>query len=392
MGDQNSATLQVRYFGRIKVPGNSNKFTIILMPDTQYYTEEPQGNRGSNIEMLIAQTAWIARNRLSKNIVFVGQLGDCVQNGDNPPGANKEIEWQRFAKAMSTIENPTLTGLPEGIPFGVCVGNHDQTPNGTPTGTTNFFNQYMGVNHFAGRSYYGGHYGVNNDNHYELFSASGIDFMVISLEFDQTASFSATGNALDWAESLVQRNPTKKIIVMTHWALDETTSFSPQGGSIYDRLKVYPNFCLIVCGHRHPSDGEAQRTNIYNGNRAYTMLSDYQARAGGGNGLLRILEFDPALSKISVKTYSPYTDSYETDPDSQFELSFNMLPFIGQVNNVLSGTRTCFTWNNLASNTNYEWNIELYDGQNITIGPRWNFTTPGATSPVTNSKGEGNQR
>jgi len=141
---------------------------------------------------------------------------------------------------------------------------------------------------------------------------------------------------------------------------------------------------LLVCGHIHQSDGEAQRTDIYTGNRVHTMLSDYQARAGGGNGLLRILEFDPALSKISVKTYSPYSDSYETDADSQFELSFNMLPFIGQINNVSSGTRPCFNWNNLAFSTNYEWNMELYDGTNITVGPIWNFTTPaGAALPVT---------
>jgi len=383
VSDPNGETLQVRYFGRIKLPGNSNKFTVIFMPDTQYYTEEPQGNNGGNISMLTAQTTWIANNRASKNIVYVGQLGDCVQNGDNPPGANNEIEWQRFAPAIATIENPALTGLPQGIPFGACVGNHDQTPNGSPTGTTTYFNQYMGASHFAGRTYYGGHYGSNNDNHYELFSASGIDFMVISFEYDQTAGFSAAGSALDWAENLVQNNPGKKVIVMTHYGLNETTSFSTQGQSIYNRLKVYSNFCLLICGHIHTSDGEAQRTDIYNGNRVHTMLSDYQARAGGGNGLLRILEFDPALGKISVKTYSPYNNTFETDPDSQFELSFNMLPLIGQVNNVASGTRPCFNWNNLAFSTNYEWNMELYDGQNLTVGPIWNFTTPaGAALPV----------
>jgi hypothetical protein len=82
------------------------------------------------------------------------------------------------------------------------------------------------------------------------------------------------------------------------------------------------------------------------------------------------------LSKLSVKTYSPYNDTYETDPDSQFELSFNMLPFIGQDNNVPPGTRPCFTWNNLSFSTSYEWNMELYDGQNLTVGPIWSFTTP----------------
>lgn len=373
--------MQVRYFGRERRPGNSNKFTIILLPDTQYYTEEPQGNRGARIDMLAAQTNWIVKNRVLRNIVYVGQLGDCVQNGDGPPGNNKEIEYQRFASCMATLENPTLTGLPEGIPFGACVGNHDETPNSSPTGTTTYFNKYLGVDHFAGRKYYGGHYGTNNDNHYEVFTASGVDMMVISLKFDQTPGFSAAGGPLEWADTLVRTNPMKKIIVMTHYAMDETLGFGPQGQAIYDRLKVYPNFWLMVCGHRHLSDGEARRENIYNGNKMYTMLSNYQARGGGGNGLLRILEFDPALSRLSVKTYSPYTDRYETDSDSEFELTLNMLPNIGEIHNGSSVPKECFTWNGLSPNTSYEWNMELYDGRNITVGPVWNFTTT-ARQPV----------
>ncbi len=373
----------MRYFGRVRTAGNSDKFTIILLPDTQYYTEQPQGNNGANIAMFNAQTEWIVNNRVSKNIVYVGHLGDCVQNGDDPPGSNREIEWQRTQPAIAMIESPALTGLPQGIPYGICVGNHDQTPNGSATGTTTYYNQYFGSGHFSGRSYYGGHYGSNNDNYYELFTASGIDFLVISLEYDQSAGF-ATSGVLAWAEGLVQTNSTRKVIVMTHYAINEDKTFSPLGQSVYNRLKVYPNFCLLVGGHRHTTDGEARRTDVYNGNTVHTMLSDYQGRAGGGNGLLRILEFDPARSNIAVKTYSPYLNTYETDADSQFDLSLNMLPLIGQVSNVASGSVPCFTWRNLSSGTDYEWDMELYDGQDVTIGPVWKFTIPSPASlPVT---------
>lgn len=386
VSDPNGGTLQVRYFGRIKTASSSTKFTIIILPDTQYYTAEPQGTHDGNTAMFNAQTTWIANNRAAKNIVYVGHLGDCVQNGDDPPVSNKEIEWQRAQPAMATIENPALTGLPQGIPFGVCVGNHDQTPNGSATGTTTYYNQYFGSTHFMGRSYYGGHYGSNNDNHYQLFSASGVDFLVISLEYDQAASF-ASGAVLNWAENLVQTYSTRKVIVMTHFGINEDMTFSTQGQAIYNRLRVYPNFGLFFCGHRHQVDGEARRMDIYTGNAIHTMLSDYQERENGGNGRLRILEFDPALSKISIKTFSPYTNTYETDADSQFDLPFNMLPMIGQVNNVQSGTTPCFAWSNLSFSTNYEWDMELYDGQNVTIGPVWSFTTPApGPLPVTLSK------
>src|SRR6185436_13480752 len=114
-----------------------------------------------------AQTDWILAQRASRNIVFVTQLGDCVESGDN---AGNDIEWRYATNAMYRLENPLTTLRTHGLPYGVAVGNHDQTPFGTANGTTIFYNQYFGARHFAGRDYYGGHYGTNNDNHYELFS------------------------------------------------------------------------------------------------------------------------------------------------------------------------------------------------------------------------------
>jgi hypothetical protein len=67
------------------------------------------------------------------------------------------------------------------------VGNHDQGPTGTgdPNAATTFYNQYFGEARFLGRSYYGGHYGSNNDNNYQLFTAGGIDFIHFSIEYNK---------------------------------------------------------------------------------------------------------------------------------------------------------------------------------------------------------------
>lgn len=311
---------------------SDSKFTIILLPDTQFYSEVIAGGgssaTGGNIDMLQAQTNWIVAHRKEKNIVYVGQLGDCVQNGDNPPVEQKNTEWIKASKALSPIEDPLLTGLPEGIPYGICVGNHDQTPTGDPLGTTTYYNQYFATSHFESKSYYGGHYGVNNDNHYELFTAGNLNFMVISLEYDQTSGFTKPGGALDWAENLIKTNEGKKVIVMTHYGLNEAASgnpeFSIQGKAVYERLKQYPNFILFLCGHICHADGEDRRTDRYNGNTVHTLLADYQCRQNGGDGLLRIMEFDPVTYKVLIKTYSPYTGKYETDEDSQFELNVNL--------------------------------------------------------------------
>ena len=54
------------------------------------------------------------------------------------------------------------------------------------------------------------------------------------------------------------------------------------------------------------------------------MLADYQDRASGGEGWLRILRFVPAENKVYVQTYSPWLNRYETDADSEFTLDFPM--------------------------------------------------------------------
>ncbi len=382
VSDPDGDEMRVRYYGRPKGTAGA-PFTIVWLPDTQYYVEEPPAHGGTPA-MFNSQTAWAVNNEVAENIVFVGQLGDCVEHGDypsNPPLGI--IEWNRAMTAMYALEPPD-------IPYGVCAGNHDQSPTGDPNGSTTGYNNTFGIAHFTGKPYYGGHFGANNDNHYELFSASGLDFMVISFEYDQSSNFNAAAGPLDWAEALVIANPNKKVIVMSHFVLSDNGSFSTQGQYIYNRLKVYPNFIMMVGGHDPGGDGEARRTDVYQGNTVHTILADYQGRTNGGNGLMRIFKFDPAINNVSVKTYSPFTNTYEQDASSEFDLAVgmggNQAPFtlIGELNNVASGTSPCLNWPGLDGCTEYEWYVEVFDGNLTTTGPVWNLITPGSgTATIT---------
>ena len=56
VSDPNGDMMTVRYFGRKKSTSSSQKFTLVFLPDTQYYTEEPHGVHGGNIDMFNAQT------------------------------------------------------------------------------------------------------------------------------------------------------------------------------------------------------------------------------------------------------------------------------------------------------------------------------------------------
>ena len=369
VSDPDGDLLTVSYYGHsaVSIPGAD--FTIVGMPDTQYYTGELNG--GTNA-ILLSQTNWIVANRSPRNIAYVATLGDCVEHGDN--GGN-DIEWQRADAGYSLIEDPSTTGLPIGIPYGITVGNHDQSPNGDADGTTNFYNQYFGTPRFNGRNYYGGHYGVNNDNWYNLFSASGMDFIAISLEYDTTPDPAV----LAWADGLLNTYATRRAIILSHYLVGTglPASFGAQGQATYDALKGHSNLFMMLCGH---VPGEGRRTDTFGGNTIYTVMSDYQGRTNGGNGWLRVMEFSPANNVIHVKTYSPWLDQFETDSDSQFDIPYSMSsaePFalIGTVSGVPSGSTSSQSWPDLSGGTPYQWYVTVSDGVAIATGPTWSFTT-----------------
>ena len=290
--------------------GSPPDFTIIALPDTQFYSRDLS-------PIFSQQTQWIVNNKALMNIVYVTHLGDCVENGNNFTS-----EWDHANAAMSLIENPNTTGLIHGLPYGITVGNHDQTPSGKPTGnSTQLYNTYFGESRFLGRTYYGGHFGSNNDNHFSLFSASGMDFIVIYLEYDPDAD----PTVLAWADDLLKMHIDRRAIIVSHYITEpgDPAPFGVQGQRIHDKLKGNGNLFLMLAGHRH---GEGRRTDIFNGNTVHTLLSDYQERANGGDGWLRIMEFSPANNQIRVRTYSPWLNQFETDADSEFTLSYDMTP------------------------------------------------------------------
>jgi hypothetical protein len=290
-------------------------FTIVVLPDTQNYAS-------SGSATFEAQTQWIVDNKDSLNIEYVAHLGDCVDNAD------VVAEWELADDAMSLLEDPVTTQLPDGMPYGIAVGNHDQDPVGDagttsdPGATTALYNQYFGVSRFENRNYYGDHFGTNNDNHYDLFSAGGRDFVVLYLEFDG-ANSPLFQSVLPWADGVIAAFPNRLAIVVSHFVLEEDGTFGPLGQEIYDELKEHPNFFLMLGGHRL---GESRRTDTFDDNTVHTLLSNYQGRRNGGDGWLRIMEFSLANQELRVSTYSVTRDEFETDADSEFTLALPSLP------------------------------------------------------------------
>ena len=278
-------------------------FTIVALPDTQFYSRKyPQ--------IFQAQTDWIIAHRANLNIVYVAQLGDLVDAGDKLPA-----QWLAATNALYRLESPALTGLPDGLPYGVVPGNHDHM------GGTKSYNTYFGPEHFAGHKYYGGHYGTDNQNHYDRFSAGGMDFAVVYLDFNYAKPDMNYPDLDVWSHRVLKANASRRAIVVSHDLLAVSGEWDPRGQAIYNNVRSCTNVFLMLSGHNH---GEARRTDVFDGHPINTCLSDFQSYTNGGNGFLRLYQFSPAQNVIRVKTYSPWVNRYQTNSASQFEIPYPM--------------------------------------------------------------------
>ncbi len=388
LADPEGDATTVTFYGRKTTPSAPGPdFSIATLPDTQFYSENLNNNNRK--ATYFAQTQWLLDNRNSvdmPNLAFVSHMGDMVQNGDAIPA-----EWLVPDVAMRTIENPATALRAYGIPYGVTLGNHDYGTGGG-SGTTTGFDQYFGPSRFAGRSYYGGYYGTNNRNNYQLFSASGLDFIAISFEY-LPGALNTYQPLIDWADALLKAHPHRRAIITTHWMLNtgNPASFSTQGQNIYNELKDNPNLFLMLGGH---VAGEGQRSDTFEGRTVHSVLQDYQGRTNGGDGWLRYFVFSPANNTITAKTYrvsnpvNSAAGSYETDVDSQFTLAYPMQSTaaawiqLGTVNIPANGTTADLNWTGLEKDSHYEWYASVNDGVNSANSSVRRFATTANQVPA----------
>ncbi len=366
VSDPDEDSVSVYFIGKpVKSPAHP-PFSLVTIPDTQNYSSSI--NRAFP-SIFRAQTRWVVDNADSLNIAFVAHTGDVVQWGDL-----YYTHWDSAWSAMRLLENPATTHRPYGVPYSVALGNHDRPGVG--------YDRIFGAAHFAGRPYYGGHFGPDNKDHFSLFSASGLDFVVLTLEVE--AAYSPV--ALAWGDSILKAYPKRSAIVSSHNLIEDgnPAPFSDRGQRIYNALKGNPNLFLMICGH---ANIEGRRSDTYKGRTVHTIMTDYQNRPRGGSGWLRVTRICPDENVLRAITYSPWLNQYEADADSssQFTLPIDIRPFdgwyvMGPVK-VSSGSHARATWDELAPFTEYEWYTVVYDGQAAVTGSAWRFTT-GSELPV----------
>lgn len=321
-------------------------FAVVVLPDTQYYTTGPSAAHPDRATHFYAdQTRWIMAQRMAYRIRAVIHNGDIVDDG------NVASQWAVADDAMALLEAESAD-LPDGMPYALAVGNHEQREASLAS-----YNRVFGVDRFAGRAYYGGHYDDTNNDSWVTFQAGGLDFLVVNFRYDTTQDAALT----TWGRRVLESHPEAFGIVNSHFILDSAGDFGPQGQAIYDALRSVQNLQLMTCGH---IAAESRRNDTYMGHRIDSMLADYQGRAEGGGGFLRIWEFSPANGELTVRSYSPSHDRWETDANSEFTLRVDLSGAGGAFEphpSVSSGDDARVTLDGLAPGSVHEWYATISD-------------------------------
>lgn len=291
-------------------------FTIVVLPDTQKYCV-------SHPDIFTKQTQWIADARNYLNIKFVVHVGDIVDHG------SVIDEWENANTSMSILDNK--------VPYLVIPGNHDfddLCQGGGPKDASTY-NMYFPYTRFEGYDWWGGHYPSDgNQNNYGFFSVGGEEFLVLGL------AFCPTDAELNWADSILNSYPNKKVIIFTHSYMfrDDTRADCAgysnacctygccgdcnSGEEMWNNLiKNHSNVVLVTSGH-FLGDGLGMRVDYVDEHPINQILQNYQMEPNGGDGWLRYYTFKPDEKKIEARTYSPYLDRFETSPSNQFILSY----------------------------------------------------------------------
>jgi hypothetical protein len=294
-------------------------FTIAVMPDTQLEVQ-------SDPPELAAETRWLSTNRANLHLAAVLQEGDVVNV------MNSARQWNVATRYFRYLDGK--------VPFSIAAGNHDTfdlTTKVLPRPVDPApFNAFIGrlADYRVGGQFASGSY----LNTFRLLSAGGVRLLILNLQFG------APDDVLDWAAGVVDRHPGRHVLLLTHDYLgsdnlvrgpdvpggsNDLPSYDNPGlndpTAIWEKfVSVHPNVQFVFNGHvidpTSPTEpwsvGRLVSANSA-GRSVFQTLTNYQTYQKG-LGYLRLFRFYPSEGTVSVTNYSPFQDTYLTDPDDQF--------------------------------------------------------------------------
>ncbi|MFF8393153.1 LamG-like jellyroll fold domain-containing protein [Streptomyces sp. NPDC016172] len=259
---------------------HSRRFTLAVMPDTQYLFDGPSIDKAP----VEASLRYLLEHGSQENIVFLSHLGDLTQNG-------AKEEFAAIGEAFRLLDR-------RGVGYSVLAGNHDVKPSTTDQrGTTPYLDAF-GPRRFKEQRTFGGA-SPDGYNSFHLFTAAGREWLVLALDW----RLSPQGYA--WAKDVLAQHPKTPVILTTHELVVEDDTLSDYGQQLWDQLiEDHDQIFLTLNGHYWPA-ARATRRNAA-GHDVHLHLTNYQNRYFGGAAMIRLYRFDLDRDVIDVETISPW--------------------------------------------------------------------------------------
>ena len=275
--------------------------------------------------MFTLQTHWIAKNKDKYDIRYVLGLGDITDD-------NTRRQWRHAQEAIAELDGR--------VPYALAAGNHDYTPHGNPVSGRSGMNSYFPPSKFQKWPTFGGVMKPGDiTNSYHLFSAGRPTGSSSSCNgppatppsSGPTRCLPSIRSARRFSSPMPTSTTTAPATILPRKANRRSATRTPirqkdgnDGEELWQKLVRKNNFALVFYGHVCGRSRGFLASRNDRGRRVCQMVVDYQGRALGGEGYLRILEFLPDGKTVHVKSYSPLYDKYLDDADNQF--SFELDP------------------------------------------------------------------
>lgn len=258
-------------------------FSIVWLSDTQSMTY------CNYTDALESMGRWIVDEKDERNILYVVQTGDAVENGFS------DWQWKNFDVCYDQFKDE--------LPYIAIAGNHE-------TGMKR--HSYVGYLSRRNVSEIPRRYSFERGRAaYATLRAGGIDFLILGAGWDSELM------SVDWMNGILREHPNSVAILLFHGYIQTNGTYTVVGKKMFEQVvRPNPNVKLVLSGHvlgtavrfedvDDNGDGAPER-------RVTALMYNYQ-NADMDCGQLRLLTFDPMARSLRVLTYSPYQKRYYRD-------------------------------------------------------------------------------
>ena len=249
-------------------------YNFAIIPDPQYTTQYKPA-------ILDAQNEWIAENANDYNIAMTLGVGDITQDGT-------EAEFKRASESYSIFDE-------KNIPYLLTDGNHDSS----------IYLKYFGAQRYENNPAYQGA-GPSGYSKYAITKGGSYNYLFLTIPYNSEQ----IEQDREWINNILTTYDNLPTVIITHFD-DNNKNITN------DFVKKYNQVFMFIEGHVTYRDAKII-TNDY-GHPVLNAIVNYQFEPYGGNGIIRLMQFDELNKEISFQSYSPWVQKKMDILDNKIE-------------------------------------------------------------------------